>query len=325
MNDPTHFEFCWNSLATNGELIQIGVDENNSFGMHRFMNNQSVFSVNSRVILNQDETVKKHMYNFVNDAIQSGVIQPIAARIIEHDIGNTDRAIREHDPEIGVIQPIAGRIDRNVRAKREHIPEIREDIPEIVPAHNQQRSSLKDTVGYVYEVIPINTGETSLRSTWDENNNLDLNNNEDSSCSSDSTLPQSLESHLPLLDAHDLPPNHLKNLNTKMSKIQTAQTPISIEQIDAHLPIDHLKKLHREISKIQKPSFVEQSSLSLKKDLVYNLLPVFYIPGLSKMSLKKLIAKMINPSFLGHIPVGWTMEDIVVHLYKSLIQIQENL
>ncbi|KAL1463416.1 hypothetical protein WDU94_015167 [Cyamophila willieti] len=81
MKDKTHFEFFWgNSLAMNGELVQIGIEETNSFGMCKFLNSQSVISLDASVVLSYDDDVKKEMFQFINEGIKTGVIKPIEAK-----------------------------------------------------------------------------------------------------------------------------------------------------------------------------------------------------------------------------------------------------
>lgn len=89
--------------------------------------------------------------------------------------------------------------------------------------------------------------------------------------------------------------------------------------LDAHLPLQNLQDgydLYAEISQIDSPTFVEELSQSLWKRYVKDVQPVFFFPGLSLTSMKSFIKKCMYPSYLAHIPAGWSMDDIVAHLCK---------
>lgn len=95
--------------------------------------------------------------------------------------------------------------------------------------------------------------------------------------------------------------------------------------LDSHLPmnpITDLLHLHLELAQISVPQFQEHVTLSRKAKHVVGVTPVFFLPGLGIRNVKKIMKNMFYASFVALIPVGWTMEDIVVHLYKNMKQIQ---
>uniref|UniRef100_A0A8D9A8C4 Fatty acid synthase n=1 Tax=Cacopsylla melanoneura TaxID=428564 RepID=A0A8D9A8C4_9HEMI len=387
LKDKTHFETSWNSLAMNGEMIQIGIEEKNSFGMYRFLNSQSVLTMDSSVVLNQDEATKKQMYKFICEGINDGIIQPISARIEfgqyeqksleDSAAGCSYKVIRLNTRQTSLsptldVNPHSSYMiigDTNGKAvcswlmqrgARKFVFECGNDIrcSQIMPllkkfgavgmisrnncqtfAGTEGLFSDAKGLGDVAAVFAVNlSGDVcnvklnNIKNVCIEQNNitflLSLLCSESNYWHFEIPADDSktLADILPTLD------DSLKS----MSKYTTL--PLEVEDssdsslseglephlvlLDAHLPLDHLDILHNEISKIQTPTFVEQLSQSLKKDLVYNLLPVFFIPGLSKINLKKMIGKMLHPSFLAHIPAGCTMDHIVSHLYKSIKQIQ---
>uniref|UniRef100_A0A8D9EQT3 Fatty acid synthase n=1 Tax=Cacopsylla melanoneura TaxID=428564 RepID=A0A8D9EQT3_9HEMI len=387
LKDKTHFETSWNSLAMNGEMIQIGIEEKNSFGMYRFLNSQSVLTMDSSVVLNQDEATKKQMYKFICEGINDGIIQPISARIEfgqyeqksleDSAAGCSYKVIRLNTRQTSLsptldVNPHSSYMiigDTNGKAvcswlmqrgARKFVFECGNDIrcSQIMPllkkfgavgmisrnncqtfAGTEGLFSDAKGLGDVAAVFAVNlSGDVcnvklnNIKNVCIEQKNitflLSLLCSESNYWHFEIPADDSktLADILPTLD------DSLKS----MSKYTTL--PLEVEDssdsslseglephlvlLDAHLPLDHLDILHNEISKIQTPTFVEQLSQSLKKDLVYNLLPVFFIPGLSKINLKKMIGKMLHPSFLAHIPAGCTMDHIVSHLYKSIKQIQ---
>ncbi|KAL1453683.1 hypothetical protein WDU94_010003 [Cyamophila willieti] len=375
MMDKTHFEFCWNSLAMNGEFIQIGIEETNSFGMFKFLNSQSILTLDSSVVLNQNEATKKDMFQFISEGIKDGVIQPITARI---GFGHYGHSLKQSGLSYQIIplntrqsslRPILdvnsqssyviiGDNDGHAvcnwlmqRGARKFVFEFDSDV-----WSSQMLTSLEKfgaigmlsrkncetlagteglfsdarSLGDVAAVFAVNlrgdvcyTKLTNIKKVCDdqesaaflssllcsESNHWHFEIPADNSKGIVDILPN-LDATLKPISKYTLPSKVNGSFDSAL--IQSPEPLL----LDAHLPLDHIKILHNEISNIKKPTFVEQLSLSLKKHLVYNLLPVFFIPGLSQIGMKTLAGKMLYPSFLAHIPVGWSLNDIVVHLYK---------
>uniref|UniRef100_A0A8D8U1H1 Fatty acid synthase n=1 Tax=Cacopsylla melanoneura TaxID=428564 RepID=A0A8D8U1H1_9HEMI len=383
MKDETHFEFSWNSLAMNGEIVQVGIKETNSFGMFKFCKSQSVVGLDAGVLLGYDDAVKKQIFQFINKGIETGVIKPIAAKI---GFGHYERqfltegayrVIPLNTRQTSVCPTLDVNPDSSYviigdnegyavchwlmhRGARKFVFESSNDFRSskmlsllekfgalgMLSRNNCETLSGTEALftdarglGDVAAVFAVNLkGKDcsiklkNIKKVCDEQKSIAFLSSLlcSESCKWHFEIPadilKTIANILPTLDAslktmskYTLP---LEQEGSLDSSIRQTPNYNPHQLLNAHLPLDHLENLHSEIIKLKTSTFVEHTSLSLRKDLAYNMLPVFFIPGLSQTSLKRLIGKMLHPSFLANIPVGWSVDNIVTHLYKSLKHIQ---
>ncbi|KAI5710713.1 hypothetical protein M8J75_010956 [Diaphorina citri] len=388
VKDEAAMNFCWDALDLNGELIQIGVNEIHSLGMQRFLNSQSFISLNSSVVLNSDEKIKKEIHEFIAEGIENGVIKPIAAKIgsgnmeqkswdqcddFSYNVVELNTRQTSHSPTLNLNPDssyviVGGYESHHIcewlmqRGARKFVVEfsnefratrmspLLENYGAIVMVSMNNSDTLAGTealfadarsLGDVAAVFTVNLkGDdckvklTNIKKVCDDQKSnaflASLLCSESSSWHFEikEESSKSISGILPTLDAS------LKNVSTytissgakdriEDNEILTNLQPQQL--LDAHLPLQNLQDgydLYAEISQIDSPTFVEELSQSLWKRYVKDVQPVFFFPGLSLTSMKSFIKKCMYPSYLAHIPAGWSMDDIVAHLCKNLKQIQ---